>query len=188
MIAFLQGKVAWLEPAEVVINCQGVGYACRISLNTYLAIKDQTELLLHTHLQVKEDAHTLYGFARPDERALFIQLLGVSGVGGSTALMMLSGMTVAELQATIQANDVAGLKKLKGVGEKTASRIILELQNKLPSLHDGPVPGTSLRQDALQALVSLGFPKQEMEKRLDRILKEQAIADAETLIKLALRG
>ncbi|MFN8995000.1 MAG: Holliday junction branch migration protein RuvA, partial [Pseudomonadota bacterium] len=119
---------------------------------------------------------------------LFIQLLGVSGVGGSTALMMLSGMTVAELQATIQANDVAGLKKLKGVGEKTASRIILELQNKLPSLHDGPVPGTSLRQDALQALVSLGFPKQEMEKRLDRILKEQAIADAETLIKLALRG
>lgn len=193
MIEYLSGKLARLEPALAVVECHGVGYGCRISLNTYLALKGQAQVQLHTHLQVKEDSHTLYGFGTPAERALFLQLLGVSGVGGSTALTMLSGMTPAELQACIAQQDVARLKQLKGVGEKTAQRIIVELQNKLPQLLDAAdpaaTPAGALRADALQALVSLGFPKAEMEKRLDRILKQAETAPTvEILIKEALKG
>ncbi|MBX3101813.1 MAG: Holliday junction branch migration protein RuvA [Bacteroidetes bacterium] len=193
MIEYLNGKVARLDPALVVVECHGVGYACRISLNTYTALKGMATALVHTHLQIKEDSHTLYGFAHVHERALFLQLLGVSGVGGSTALTMLSGMTAAELQACIAQSDVARLKQLKGVGEKTANRIIVELQNKLPQLAEaaGETPGgaTALRADALQALLSLGFPKAEMEKRLDRILKQEASpVSVEFLIKEALKG
>lgn len=187
MIAYLNGKLTHAEPAYVIVECQGVGYLCRTSLNTYMAVKDRKELLLHTHLQIKEDAHTLYGFAEIAERELFLQLTGISGVGGATALMMLSGMSVAELQSTIRTGDAASLKRLKGVGEKTANRIILELQNKLPET-SGATAGGSLRADALQALISLGLPKAEMEKRLDRILKEDKPDSVEQLIKLALKG
>jgi len=197
MIVFLRGVVAHLEPAFVELDCKGVGYRVLISLTTYGQLKARerehpTEALhLLTHFQVKETEHVLYGFTEAAERAWFLQLLAVSGVGGSTALAILSGLTPQELASAIAEQDVKRLQQVKGIGGKTASRIILELQGKLPTLAPeatGAAPLPAAHTEALEALVALGLNRAAMEKRLTELRQAQPTLDTEGLIKAALRN
>lgn len=194
MIHFLRGPLAALHPSHAVVDCNGVGYLCHISLNTFEALKGKPEALLHTHLAVREDAHVLYGFHAEHERAWFLQLLGISGVGGSTALAILGSMRPQDLEAAIRTEDVNRIKAVKGVGPKTAARIVLELKGKLPSGLDGvplsdPTPAGRIRTEALEALAALGFPRATMEKRLEEILRgPNAPTAVEDLIKAALKA
>lgn len=196
MIAYLSGKVAHLEPTHVIIECGGVGYLVKISLNTYTQIQGKKEAKILTHFMVREDAQTLFGFAEGKEQQLFEQLISISGVGGNTAITMLSSISPNDLVAAVVNEDVAALKRVKGIGAKTAGRIILELKDKI-SLPTG-VSEISLagksnlgqkKQEALAALVQLGFSKAQMNKRLDRIVKEQGeTVSVEDMIKHALRN
>jgi holliday junction DNA helicase RuvA len=191
MIDYLRGRIARAEPALLVVECNGVGYAVRVSLNTYSAMKDKAEALVHIYFQVREDAHILYGFAHPEERALFEQLISISGVGGNTALTMLSRLTAEELHRAIASGDLQLLKSIKGIGEKTAQRILLELRGKLgelPTVAGGFVPTVPIAEEASKALVALGFPKVEADKRIAALMKNDAGLDLEALIKGALRG
>lgn len=173
MIAFLNGKLAHKDPAYVIIECGGVGYHVRISLNTYSKLGKEESVKLHTYLMIKEDAHDLYGFLDPREKALFLQLLSIQGVGGNTALTILSSIEPKELLQVIETENLTRLKQVKGIGAKTASRIILELKGKL--VIDGsasaPTGMGKLREEAIAALVSLGLPKAAMETRVDAIIK-----------------
>jgi Holliday junction DNA helicase RuvA len=173
MIAFLNGKLAYKDPAFVIIECGGVGYQVRISLNTYSKLGNAEAVKLHTHMQIKEDAHDLYGFFDPKEKTLFLQLLGVQGVGGNTAMTILSSIDPKELVQVIETENLNRLKQVKGIGAKTASRIILELKGKLVLDSTGAAPTgmSKLRDEAITALVSLGLPKAAMESRVDAIIK-----------------
>ena len=195
MIAYLEGKVAQLEPTFVIIDCGGIGYLVKITLNTYTQIRDKSSVKLHTYLQVREDAHILYGFFQDREKSLFEQLISISGVGGNTALMILSSISASDLYAAIQNEDTLALKRIKGIGAKTAGRIILELKDKIKiegSVPAGVLQGGSssmLKQEALAALTNLGLPKTIMAKRVDRIIQEQGgEISVEEIIKLALRN
>lgn len=196
MIHHLNGRLVEKTPTYVVIECGGVGYQVNISLNTFEQIGGDEQLKLHTHLVVREDAQILYGFAQTEERELFLLLLGVSGVGASTARMILSSMDVNQAKLAIQSNDVNAMKSVKGIGAKTAQRIIIDLQDKLGALEPqfGEVSTQSLaahnnsRQEALIALTTLGFDRNRCEKTLDQILKEKpTMAAVEDLIKDALK-
>jgi holliday junction DNA helicase RuvA len=195
MIAFLKGRLAHKEPSHVVIDVNGVGYAVTISLQTFSAIKDQENIFLHTHLSIREDAHVLFGFAHENEKKLFLNLTSVNGVGPSTAIVMLSYMEVEELKAAIVREDLATLQKVKGIGGKTAQRLIVELKDKLkrevpeetgtPSstLHN------SIKQQALSALITLGIPKPAAEKSVDSLLKKSGnTLTLEDLVKQALKN
>lgn len=196
MIAYVQGKLAEAEPTHAIVECGGIGYMVRISLNTYGEIREREQVKLYTFFQVREDAHVLYGFSRPDEREIFELLISVSGVGGNTALLILSGMTTADLGQTLHTGNLAALKRIKGIGEKTAARILLELKDKIrPAGTAVSAPlaqaGESAqnRSEALAALIRLGLPKAEMEKRLEKIEKEQGSGlSVEQMIKSALRN
>ena len=191
MIAYLSGKLAHKDPAFVIIDVAGVGYEVKISLNTYSKLGKDEAVKLHTHLMVKEDSHTLFGFHSTAEKALFIQLIGISGVGGNTALTILSSISPKELERAIQMEDVALLKKVKGIGAKTAGRIILELKGKLvlDSDDSGGNAMGAVRAEALQALTALGFSKSDSEKRVDTIIgKEGEDVTVEQIIKAALRS
>jgi len=191
MIAYLSGKLAQKDPSKVIIECNGIGYSVKISLNTFSKIGDEEQIKLHTHLMVREDAHTLFGFIDHKEKDLFEQLISISGVGGNTAITILSSITPDELEQAIQGEDIAALKGVKGIGPKTAGRIILELKGKLKLGEDGDVgdPKTSVRREAIIALSNLGFPKSETEKRVDKILKEKGQdVSTEEIIRLALKG
>jgi holliday junction DNA helicase RuvA len=190
MIAFLNGKLAHKDPAYVIIECAGVGYHVRISLNTYSKLGKEESVKLHTYLMIKEDAHDLYGFLDPKEKALFLQLLSIQGVGGNTALTILSSIEPKELQQVIETENLNRLKQVKGIGAKTASRIILELKGKL--VIDGgasaPTGMGKLREEAIAALVSLGLPKAAMETRVDAIIKTVGLeVTIERVIKDALK-
>lgn len=196
MIAFVQGPIVALEPAYAVIDGGGIGYQVRISLNTYTALQGKEKALLHTHFMVREDAQLLFGFIEKQEQRLFELLIGISGVGGNTALMVLSSLTAPELLQAIGQEDVAALKRVKGIGAKTAGRIILELKDKIQgtelepvSTGKTPVGKQAQKQEAMTALLNLGFGKADITKRLDRILAD---ADheltVEEMIKLALRN
>ena len=196
MIHHLNGRLVEKTPTYVVIECGGVGYQVNISLNTFEQIGADEQLKLHTHLVVREDAQILFGFAQAEERELFLLLLGVSGVGASTARMILSSMDVNQAKLAIQSNDVNAMKSVKGIGAKTAQRIIIDLQDKLGALEPqfGEVSTQSLtahnnsRQEALIALTTLGFDRNRCEKTLDQILKEKpTMAAVEDLIKDALK-
>jgi Holliday junction DNA helicase RuvA len=195
MIAYLNGKLSHLEPAHAIVECGGVGYLAKISLNTYELLQGKAEVKLLTTFVVREDAQLLYGFVQPAEQALFEQLISISGIGGNTAMMILSSVSAADLAEAVRTENVDQLKRIKGIGPKTAGRIVLELKDKLSA---GPAAGSAagaaapegrLRQEALAALVSLGLPKAEMEKRLERILKDSPSGlSVEQLIKQALRN
>jgi Holliday junction DNA helicase RuvA len=179
----------------VVVDCNGVGYLCLISLHTYEALKGHSQALLHTHLSIREDAHVLYGFATELERSWFLQLLAINGVGGSTALAILGSLSPPDLEAAIRTEDVNRIKAVKGVGPKTAARIVLELKGRLPSnlgdapLHSDLTPLARMRSEALDALAALGFPRATMEKRIEDIMKtKDAPTTVEDLIKAALRS
>ncbi len=192
MYAFIEGKIAGINPAEVVIDCQGVGYDISISVNTYSQIKDLESCRLLTHLSVKEDAMVLYGFAREDERRLFRQLITVSGVGAGTARLILSSLTPDEVTNAIVLGQANILQKVKGIGGKTAQRIIIDLKDKLGKDQGvkeilGSTYNTK-REEALSALSMLGFNKSLTEKAIDKIIKEEGTSlTVEQLIKSALK-
>jgi Holliday junction DNA helicase RuvA len=187
MIEYLSGKLASLTAATAVIDCGGVGYLLEISLNTYSAIQTKEEVRLWVHEVIREDTYQLYGFVNPHEREMFRLLLGVGGVGAATARMMLSSLSVDELAAAIAAQDDKLLKRVKGVGAKTAQRIVLELQDKVSgtAASIAPLPAASRnKEEALSALVMLGFPKAAADKVLQTL---DATLTVEDLIKQALQ-
>jgi len=197
MISYLKGNITVLEPTFAIVECNGIGYEVKISLITFQLLRDQPNGQVFTYFQVREDAHILYGFYSIEERRIFELLLSVSGVGGNTALMVLSSISVQEIQDAIASENVKLLQSIKGIGAKTAGRIILELKDKVSSTGGVSLTGnvtsaspkSQLKSDALAALVSLGFPKALMEKKLDEILNHQASPEkVEDLIKAALRG
>ncbi|HEY8399871.1 MAG TPA: Holliday junction branch migration protein RuvA [Cytophagaceae bacterium] len=195
MIAYIDGKLAYKDPAYVIIEAGGLGYQVKISLNTYSCIKSEERIRLLTYLHIKEDAHTLYGFAESEEKKLFLDLISISGVGPGTALMVLSSLGVPDIKAAILQEDVRTLQSIKGIGGKTAQRIILELKDKLKKENLVPETGAMLktshntiRNEALSALVTLGIPRPTAEKNIDSILKKQGNdITLEQLIKIALK-
>jgi Holliday junction DNA helicase RuvA len=194
MIVTLQGKLTQKGPAYVVLETGGVGYGVHISLHTWDQIQHLETCRLYTHLHVKEDAHTLYGFYRPDERALFLALIGVSGIGPNTARMVLSAMSPADFRQAVLTENEAAIKRIKGIGPKSAKRLILELKDRLaadgPSAEGlSPAAHNSARDEALSALVMLGFARPASEKALSKVLDgEVDDPTVETLIKLALQN
>ena len=195
MIAFLKGRLVHKDPAHVIVEVNGVGYQVAISLQTFSEIKDQENILLHTHLQVREDAHVLFGFSNESEKKLFQQLISVNGIGPSTAIIMLSYMNSNELKTAIVREDVVALQSIKGIGGKTAQRVIIDLKDKLKkesweetsSVSAGP--HNTLRNEALSALLTLGLPKAAAEKSVDAVLKRSGnTVTLEDLVKQALKN
>jgi holliday junction DNA helicase RuvA len=196
MIAFLKGKLVHKDPTFVIIEVSGVGYHVNISLQTFSEIKDQENILLFTHLAIREDAHILFGFSNESEKKLFQQLISVNGIGPSTAIVMLSYMNSQELKTAIVQENVAALQSIKGIGGKTAQRVIIELKDKLkkesweesqPTVSVGPY--NTLRKEALSALLTLGLPKAVAEKSVDTVLKKSGnTITLEDLVKQALKN
>ncbi len=196
MISYLNGRLARKDPTHVILDVNGVGYHVNIALTTFTAIKDQEQCKLLTYLHVKEDSHTLYGFHDDDSRTMFLSLISINGVGPSTGLMVQSSLSSSELREAILSGDVKTIQSVKGIGAKTAQRIILELKDKMAK-EGGITPETqnllhsrnTLRDEALSALFTLGINKQAAEKSVDRILKNSGnTVTLEELIKLALKN
>ena len=193
MIAFLRGKFAVKNPAQVVVDVNGVGYECQVSLNTYSAISNQDSGQLFTYVHITENNQTLYGFAESSEKELFTQLISVSGVGAATARMMLSGMKPDEIIKAIVQSNARLLESIKGIGRKTAERLCLELKEKLSkNLNDAiltPSSSNKVEIDALNALISLGIPKPNAEKALKNVIDtSDGNMRLEDLIKKALKN
>lgn len=192
MITQLQGKLVEKNPTHVVIDCHGVGYFVNISLNTYSALPEGEAIKLYTYLQIKEDAHTLYGFLTKAEREVFVLLLSVSGVGASTARTMLSSLTATHVRSAIINGDVATIQAVKGIGAKTAQRVVLDLKDKMLKLQDfEEVHFNTLntnKEEALAALEVLGFVRKQAEKVVDTIIKSDSEElSVEEIIKQALK-
>lgn len=192
MYAYISGKLTFKNPAYVVVEAGGVGYHINISLHTFSQLEHES-VKLFTWLHVKEDAHTLYGFAEEGERRLFLHLISISGIGPNTARMMLSSITPDEIQAAIVNGDVSLIQRIKGIGPKSAQRIVLELQDKLRK--EGPdtltrvVVSKTVKDEALTALVTLGFARNAAEKVIDQELKRTSDElTVEQLIKFALKS
>ena len=193
MIHHINGKLVEKAPTHAIIEAGGVGYFINISLLTYSKLKATEACMLYTHLSVKEDSHTLYGFAEKTEREIFRKLISVNGVGATTARIMLSSLTSDEITAAIISGDVDTLKSIKGIGTKSAQRIIVDLKDKL-----GKIEGleeniltfnnNTHKDEALSALLALGFTKNVVEKVLIKVLKAQPDLDVEGLIKGALKN
>lgn len=190
MIEFIKGRLAEKNPAYVVIECGGVGYFLNISLHTYSKLGNNENIQLYTHQVIREDAHVLFGFKEAEERSVFRSLLSVSGVGASTARMILSSMSPAEIQSAIAVGNVSAFQKIKGIGNKTAQRIIVDLSGKIEKLDiSAGSPGYSpVRSEALSALTTLGFDKFQAEKSIDKILALHNNINVEELIKTALKN
>jgi Holliday junction DNA helicase RuvA len=192
MYAYLQGKFTFKNPAQVYVDVNGVGYEVNITLNTYTHIQQLNEGKLFTYLQVKEDGHVLFGFFDRGEKEMFVQLISVSGVGAATARMMLSSLKPEEISRAIVQGNVKLLESIKGIGKKSAERLVLELRDKMGKVAvDGDFPasaGNSLQQDALNALMALGISKPMAEASLQKTIKaEPSINNLEELIKKALK-
>jgi len=191
MITHIQGKLVEKNPTNVVIDCNGVGYHLNISLHTYSQLSNQENLKLYTHLQVKEDSHTLYGFSSLSEREIFRLLIPVSGIGTNIARTMLSSLTPKQVREGIALGDVVLIQSVKGIGSKTAQRVIIELKDKVLKVYDIE-EGTLTRnntnkEEALSALEVLGFTKKQSERVVDRIISDHSEANIETIIKEALK-
>jgi len=191
MYDFIRGIFIERNPAHIVIEAGGVGYFVNISLNTYSKFNNQKEGLLYLHQTIREDAHVLYGFADKSERDLFRNLISVNGVGSSTAIMMLSSLTPDEIAVAVTTENVAVLKAVKGIGIKTAQRIIIDLKDKLGKLYETDQiflsPNNTILNESLSALVMLGFVKRDAEKVVSKILQEQPQTTVEGVIKQALK-
>ncbi|WP_299255760.1 Holliday junction branch migration protein RuvA [uncultured Cytophaga sp.] len=197
MIAYIEGKLAHKDPTYIVVDVQGLGYQIRISLYTYTQVKDLEKVKVHTFLHIKEDAHTLFGFADLLEKEVFMHLISISGIGPGTALVMLSSLNPSEVRDAIVNEDVRTIQGVKGIGAKTAQRVILELKDKMKkeymlsstdSKQNFSISHNSIRSEALTALVTLGFTKAIAEKNLDAILKNNSNQlTLEDLIKQALK-
>jgi len=194
MYAYLKGEIAYKSPAFIVIDVQGVGYHVNIPLSTFTAIQGLERATIYTHLIVREDAHTLFGFATQTERSLFVQLIGVTGVGATTAQLILSSMTVDEVRSAVIGEQAHVLQHVKGIGAKTAKQIILDLKSKLvKEAPDGgvmlPALDNVVREEALSALMALGFTRIAVQKALNAVMKDNPAAiKVEDVIKLALKA
>ena len=192
MYDFIAGKVDRITPTEVVIDCNGLGYLLHISLNTFEVLKDQKQVKVFAHLIVREDSHTLYGFATTNERQMYVKLVGVNGIGPSTARMILSSMRVDDVVAAITNNNIAVLKTIKGIGPKAAQRLVVELQDKLGGIGTDAAytlsGGSTQIDEAMEALMALGFAKPAIAKILLRISADAGNnATTEELIKKSLQ-
>ena len=193
MIAFLKGKFVKKTPSYVHVDVNGVGYEVQISLHTYSKIQDTEEGILQTHLIVREDAHIIFGFFDVAEKEIFLQLLSVSGVGANTSRMMLSYMKPEELTRAIIQGNVKQLEAIKGIGKKTAERIVLELRDKLSkqpadtSLNISTWKGNTLQSDALNALIALGINRQAADHAIQKVLEQDPGIGVELLIKKSLQ-
>ena len=192
MIAQIKGKLIDKTPTYVVIDCNGVGYELKLSLNTFSQIGDSENCMLYTHFVVREDAQLLYGFKQTGERELFRLLISVSGVGSATAMMILSSLSPNETKQAILSGDANTLKSVKGIGAKSAERIIIDLRDKIGKVDDtttisSPTNNT-IKEEALSALVMLGFGKNPAEKTLNKILLSGEELTVEELIKRTLKN
>ena len=192
MITQIRGKLVEKNPTYAVVDCNGVGYLMHISLNTFSAIPDSEAVTFFTHLSVREDAHTLFGFINKTEREIFRLLVSVSGVGPSTARTMLSSMTSEEIQQAIASENVALIQSVKGIGAKTAQRVIVDLKDKILKTFDidevSAIENNTNKEEALSALEVLGFTRKQSNKVVANILKETPSANVEDLIKQALKN
>jgi Holliday junction DNA helicase RuvA len=192
MITHIQGRLTEKNPTDVVIDCNGVGYLLNISLHTYSQIPDQENLKLFTHLQVKEDSHSLYGFSSLVEREIFRLLISVSGIGANTARTMLSSLTPNQIKEAIASESVHTIQSVKGIGTKTAQRVIIDLKDKILKVYN--IDETSVsrnntnKDEALSALEVLGFSKKQSERVVDKIVMDQQEANVEVIIKEALKN
>ncbi len=192
MITHIQGRLIEKNPTDVVIDCNGIGYLLHISLHTYSQIPDKEQLKLYTHLQIKEDAHTLFGFLSLAEREIFRLLISVSGIGASIARTMLSSLSPKQVREGIASGDVALIQSIKGIGAKTAQRVIIDLKDKILKIYD--IDEVSIAKDntnkneALSALEVLGFAKKQAERVVDKVIAAQQDATVETIIKQALKN
>ena len=192
MIAHLQGKLVEKSPTQIVIDCGGVGYHVNISLHTYSLLPNTDFIKVYTHLQIKEDAHTLFGFMEKSEREIFRLLLSVSGIGASIARTMLSSLDPKQITNAIASADVVTIQSIKGIGSKTAQRVILDLKEKVLKLYDldevSMSKSNTNRDEALSALEVLGFVRKTSEKIIEKIVKEDPDASVESIIKKALKS
>jgi Holliday junction DNA helicase RuvA len=192
MITHLKGKLVEKNPTYIVIECAGVGYFVNISLHTFSKIGDSESIQLYTHLQVKEDSHTLFGFSEKSEREIFRLLLSVSGIGSSTARTMLSSLSPVQIRDAIATGDVPTIQGIKGIGAKTAQRVILDLKDKVLKVYDIDelsVPSNNTNKDeALSALEVLGFVRKQAEKVVDKVVGQDPGLSVEDIIKFALKN
>ena len=190
MITQLKGKLVEKYPTHLVIDCHGVGYEVNISLYTFGQIKKEDSIKLYTHLQIREDAHLLYGFITELERAIFRLLISVSGIGTSTARTMLSSLTPKDVQNAILTDDIDRIKSVKGIGLKTAQRVIIELKDKIKNLQGideiYQKSNNTNKEETLSALEVLGYSRRNSEKVIDNLIQDDPERSVETLIKLAL--
>ena len=191
MYAYISGRIAEITPAYAIVDNHGVGYFINITLNTFAAIGEQTEVKLYTHLQVLEDAHNLFGFYTAKERDMFELLISVSGVGCNTARLILSSLTVNELSTAIANEDIKTIQAVKGIGSKTAQRIVVDLKDKVRKTDYAEeiveTVDNTVKNEALSALVILGFSKNAASKVLDKLLKQAPDTPVEVLIREALK-
>ena len=190
MITQLKGRLVEKSPTDVVIDCNGVGYLVNISLNTFSKLTDSESISLYTHLQVKEDSHTLFGFFEKTERNLFRQLISVSGIGASTARTMLSSLSPSEIQSAIISGNVATIQSVKGIGSKTAQRVIIDLKDKVGLISEndqfiGNISNTN-QDEALSALEVLGYSRKQTSKLIEMLVNNSPEMSVEELIKGAL--
>ena len=192
MITHIRGRLVEKSPTAVVIDCNGVGYFVHISLHTFSQLKDDESIKLLTHLQIKEDAHQLYGFATSMEREIFRLLISVSGIGTNTARTMLSSLTPKQIREGIAAEDVALIQSVKGIGLKTAQRVIIDLKDKILKIYDIDetllISDNTNKDEALSALEVLGFAKKNSERVVVKIISNNPDASVELIIKEALKN
>ena len=192
MITHIRGRLVEKHPDHAIVECNGIGYLLSISLQTFSNIPDQENVFLHSHLVIREDAHTLYGFYSKTEREIFKLLISVSGVGPSTAIPMLSSMDTEEIQQAIAGEDVSKIQSVKGIGLKTAQRVIVDLRDKILRSYeiseDFAPTNNTIKIEALSALEVLGFSKKKVEKIIQVILQESPDISLEELIKKALKN
>ncbi len=190
MITHIKGKLIQKHPTHVIIDCGGIGYLINISLNTYDQIGNDEFLFLYTHLQIKEDSQTLFGFFNISERAVFRALISVSGIGPSIARTMLSSLTPSEIQKAILSEDLELIKSIKGIGLKTAQRVLIELKDKIKNIQGiDEIPfskSNTIKEETLSALEVLGYPRRQSEKLIDNIIQSEPESSLEDLIKIAL--
>ena len=190
MITQIKGRLVEKSPTELVIDCNGLGYLVNISLNTFSLLSDSENISLYTHLQVKEDSHTLFGFYDKTERNLFRKLISVSGIGASTARTMLSSLNPEEIQRAILSENVSTIQSVKGIGLKTAQRVIIELKDKVSVISEGLEISSnftnSKREESLSALEVLGYSRKQTTKVVDKLISETSEISVEEIIKNAL--
>lgn len=191
MYEYLKGEIIELNPTYLVLENSGIGYFIHISVNTYSKLAEQKTCLVYIHQAIREDAHVFFGFADKKEREIFLQLISVSGIGANTARMMLSSLSPEEVKSAILQNNIALLKSIKGIGLKTAERIIVDLRDKVGKITDESeivvTINNTIKDEALSALVMLGFPKAKIDKLLSDILKDNKNMTVEELVKESLK-